>query len=105
MNQDMTGQTLRQQNRKFAGTAGVSDNNRSECYVPAFRDTTTGRAEPARFSNGTPSPFHILDGVPAEWVTRRDSGGRVIAVRKSIEAGFLRKGRFYTRQQAAEAVH
>jgi len=85
----------------FQRTGGVSPENRSWDFCPAFYDTRSQRAEVARFRDGTPAPCHLLDGVPNDWVTERDRSGRVVAVRPSIIAGFLRDGRFYTREEAA----
>jgi hypothetical protein len=53
------------------------------------------------FADGRPAPIHLLDGLPADWVTVRGAGGRVLAVKASVVAGFIRGGRFYTRAQAA----
>jgi hypothetical protein len=49
------------------------------------------------------APIHLLCGLPDEWVVTRDSAGCVSSVKASVVAGFLRDGRFYTRQQAAQA--
>lgn len=101
MKQAITQQVLRQQNNAFKDTAGVSEGNQDEGFHPAFYDSQCNRAEVARFSNGTPAPIHILEGVPNDWVTQRDGTGRVAAIKSSIIAGFIRNGIFYTRKQAA----
>ena len=101
MKQLLTNQILRQQNNVFKNTGGVSKENRSVGFRPAFYDAQQHRAEVACFANGTPAPFHLLEGVPEDWVTERDSGGKVIAVKASIIAGFIRNGIFYTREQAS----
>jgi hypothetical protein len=49
------------------------------------------------------APIHLLSGLPPEWVVTRDAAGGVSAVKPSIVAGFLRDGRFYTREEAARA--
>jgi hypothetical protein len=46
----------------------------------------------------------MLDGLPTEWVVKRDPAGRVTAVKGSVVAGFLLGGRFYTREEAARVV-
>lgn len=104
MSSMMTGEKIRSENRKFQSTGGISQNNRSAGFRPAFCDVNTGRAELSRFSNGMPAPFHMLCGIPEEWVISRTSDGEVSVVKPSVIAGFLREGRFYTRQQAADAV-
>jgi hypothetical protein len=48
--------------------------------------------------------MHLLDGLPDEWVVERDAAGRVRAIKDSVIAGFVRDGRFYTREQAAAAA-
>ena len=58
----------------------------------------------SRFVNGTTAPLHILEGLPEAWVVARDASGQVTAVKDSVIAGFLRQGKFYTREQAAQAV-
>lgn len=92
---------LCQQNASFRNTAGVSQANRSAGFHPAFYDTLNRTADIARLRDGTPAPCHILDGVPDDWVMKRDQFGRVITVRPSIISGFIRNGRFYTREQAS----
>ncbi len=99
-------QRLRAENRAFSGSGGVSQNNRQDGFTPAYLDTRTGIALPSRDANGIPAPIHVLDGLPAHWVLDRDARGRVLAARPEVIAGFLRDGRFYTREEAAAlAVH
>ena len=105
MNKLLTEDTLRQRSRAHAGTGGISDENRTSGFRPAFRDPATGRTELARFADGRPAPMHLLDGLPDAWVARRDAFGHVTATKRTIIAGFIRCGLFYTRQQAAAAMH
>ena len=105
MHDQLTVTTLKQENRRFAGTGGVSQGNHHRRFQPAFRDTTTGRTELARFADGRPAPMHLLDGLPHEWITELDQAGRVRAVIQSVVSGFVRDGIFYTREQAAAALH
>jgi hypothetical protein len=84
--------------------ASSSQEARAYGFRPAFQDYGTGRVCVSCFGNGVPAPVHVLDGLPAEWVVGRDAAGRVRAVKRSVVAGFVRDGRFYTRQQAARAV-
>lgn len=86
------------------GSGGVSEGNRECGFRAAFCDQESGCAVLARFKNGTPAPMHLLDGLPDAWVLERDASGRVLTVKPSVIAGFLRQGRFYTRAQAAAAV-
>jgi hypothetical protein len=83
------------------GTGGVSCENRTLGFRPAFRDTETGETYPSRFADGRPAPFHLLDGLPEHLVLARDRYGRDSRVIGTIIAGFLRDGIFYTRSEAA----
>ncbi|HET8700763.1 MAG TPA: hypothetical protein VFL97_03745 [Nitrococcus sp.] len=85
----------------FQGTGGVSANNRSLGFVPAFLDTDTGIVYISRNPNGTLASCHCLDGLPDALIAGRDRKGRVVAVKVSVIAGFERGGCFFTREQAA----
>jgi len=101
MNKMLTADTLRKQNLAFAGTGGVSAENRASGFSPAFYDAATGRAELARFADGRPAPMHLLDGLPETWVAQRDTCGHITAIKQTVIAGFIHGGFFYTREQAA----
>ncbi len=105
MNSVLTTDTLRRQNLAFAGIGGVSAANRSSGFRPAFCDRDSGHTVLARFADGRPAPMHLLDGLPEEWIVAREATGRVRAIKKSVIAGFVRDDVFYTREQAAAAVH
>jgi hypothetical protein len=99
-------QRLRAENRVYAGSGGVSQENWHGGFTPAYLDTQTGIALPSRYADGVPAPIHVLDGLPPHWVLDRDARGRVLRVRPGVIAGFLRNGRFYTREEAAAlAIH
>jgi hypothetical protein len=100
----MSPNRLVKENLAFAGTGGISSGNRSQGFRPAFCDTESGQVEPACFRDGSPAPMHLLDGLPDQWVKERLPSGRVALVKESVIAGFLREGRFYTRDQAANAT-
>lgn len=101
MIQAMSEVVLQQENRTYRGSGGISEENRSMGFRPAFLDTETDRIYVSRFADGRPAPFHLLDGLPEELVLARHPGGRVAAVKASIISGFVRFGRFYTRDEAA----
>ena len=105
MNNLLTTETLKRQNQAFVGTGGVSEENRSSGFRPAFHDLASGRTALARFADGRAAPMHLLDGLPAEWVVQREATGRVSAIKDSVIAGFVRNGVFYTREEAAAALH
>ncbi len=100
----LSARTLRHQNRVFRGTGGVSPENRSLGFAPAFLDTQTGAVYRACFADGRPAPMHLLDGLPPTLVVARDAAGRATAIHPAVTAGFLREDRFYTRAQAAALV-
>jgi len=97
----VTSQALRHQNKVFRGTGGVSHENHSRGFVPAFQDTQTGTVYLSRFADGRPAPMHLLEGLPQAVVVARNEGGKVEAIKPSMVSGFLRCGQFYTREQAA----
>jgi hypothetical protein len=96
---------LRQQNVQFKGTGGISEENRDQGFRPGFMNNRTGEVYVSCFGDGRPAPMHLLDGLPASVVVRRAVSGRVVAVHGWITAGFIRNGRFFTREQAAAAAH
>ena len=100
----MTRETLKTENQVFWGTGGRSEENRSICFRPAFMDMQTSLVYPSRFADGRPAPFHMLDGLPDEMVMARDVSGRVASIKTSVISGFLRMGRFFTREEAAAEV-
>jgi hypothetical protein len=95
---------LKEENQKFEGTQGISQNNRHTDFVPAFKDNVSGTCVISRFADGSPAPVHVLDGLPIAWITGYDEAGHVSTVRKGIVAGFLRDAHFYTRDEAALSV-
>lgn len=102
---DATGLTdcaLQAENERYAGTAGVSGNNGHLDFLPAFRDSRSGRVELARFADGRPAPIHLLCALPREWATQWDTQGQVSAIQNHIVAGFVRNGEFYTRDQVID---
>jgi len=90
--------------RRYANTAGVSENNHSAGFAPAFMDTATGIVYLSMDDDGSPAAWHRLDGLPEALVTERDAEGRPTALSNTVVAGFQRGGCFYTREQAARCV-
>ena len=105
MKQPLSDEVLGRENRQFTGSGGLSEQNRAYGFIPAFYDTQSRKAMASCFANGTPAPIHVLEGLPQEWVMQRDTSGRVVVAKDSVIAGFLYQGEFYTREQAALAVH
>jgi len=85
--------TLRRDNLAFRGTGGVSEENRCMGFSPAFLDSPTGQVYRCRFPDGSPAPCHLLHGIP-----------EALLVKSSLVSGFIRDGRFYTREQAAHIL-
>ncbi|XOV85803.1 MAG: hypothetical protein ACFHX7_12520 [Pseudomonadota bacterium] len=94
--------TLRQENKAFRGTRGVSRNNRNEGFKPAFLDKKTGRIEVARLADGAPAPMHVISWLPREWAVAVDRDGAVLSLIPTVIAGFVRDDVFYTREEVAE---
>ncbi len=101
MKHALTNRALQQQTLAFRGSGGISTESRSVGFKPAFLDVETGAIYDSRDANGRPAPVHMLDGLPKELVLTCNSAGKVIAVKESVIAGFVRQGRFYTREEAA----
>jgi len=95
---------LARQNELFSGTGGRSQENRSSGFRPAFMDVDTCAVYDSCFANGMRAPIHLLDGLPDEIVVARDESGRVHAVKPCVVAGFVREGRFFTREEAGRLV-
>ena len=94
---------LNKQVEEYRGTGGIASEAKSSGFKPAFRDTQTGEIYPSKNADGSPAGIHLLDGMPEEVITKRDQDGDVVAVKDSIEAGFTRDGKFYTRDEAVRA--
>ncbi len=105
MNRLMTRDKLNVENQRYRHSWGVSQNNGCAGFAPAFHDRDTGRTELSRFASGSPAPFHLIDGLPDEWVLERGPDGNKRGVKGSVIAGFVRDGQFYTREEAARTLH
>ncbi len=101
MNRPLSPTVLAEENRRFADTRGVSTNCASMRFLPAFRDSVSGETHLSLLPDGSVAPLHLLDTLPEHWVLERDFRQRITAVRSSIVAGFVRNGKFYTRDQLA----
>ena len=99
MNRPLTSTALAEENRRCAHRRAVSANGASMRFLPAFRDTVSGETHLSLLPNGSVSPLHLLDGLPEHWILARDYRQRITAVRSSIIIGFVRNGKFYTREQ------
>lgn len=95
---------LRRQTGDFRGRGGTSQNNRECGFAPVFRDSETGKVYPSHYADGRSACVHLIEGLPVELVLERDAYGRPVTVKGSLEPGFIREGRFYTREQAAVLV-
>ena len=104
MKQMLTSEDVTQQSLAYRGTGGVSAENRAFGFLPAFLDRESGRIHLSCDARGVPAAVHQFDGMPADWVVARDHEGRPCAVKASIEAGFVREGYFFTREQAAQLM-
>lgn len=93
---------LAKENRDFNGTGGVSKENYSQGFTPAFFDTDTGKTYRSCHQDGTLAAIHLLEGLPEELIIARDQQQNIITVKSSVIPGFLKDNKFYTREQAAE---
>lgn len=99
--QPISNETLVRENLQYSGTGGVSENNRSQNFAPAFLDTNTGNVYRSRFPDGRPAPVHILSGLPAALFDTGDSSNKNHLVKSSVVSGFVLDKTFYTREEAA----
>jgi hypothetical protein len=104
MARSLTVHQLVRENRIYQGTGGVSAHNRCAGFRPAFLDRATGQIYLSCNPDGSLAVFHRLDGLPDDAVAERDSKGRITALKKTIEAGFERDGRFFSRDEAAALI-
>ena len=104
MNKRLSPQVLQEQNRAYEGTMGVSAQSSMLGFVPAFKNTQTGETCLSTTKDGSSSPVHILDGLPDEWVAKRDVNGHVVTAKGCVVAGFISNGCFYTREELAKAL-
>ena len=86
------------------GSGGRSEENADLGFRPAFRDDATGEIYASCFLDGRPAPVHLYDGLPDDVVIARSASGHVSTVKQTLVSGFLRRGRFYTREEAAAVV-
>lgn len=100
----LNAETLRQENISFQNSGGISQNNHSRGFRPAFLDTLSGKTYLARFADGRPAPFHLLDGLPATLIDDTVAPGTGRNIRKTVISGFVLEQRFYTRDQAAAHI-
>ena len=73
-------------------------------FQPAYFDFLTQTIYPSVFADGTPAPFHILEGLPEEVVVDRARSGRVVTTKASLLTGYERNGFFYTKPTVARAI-
>jgi hypothetical protein len=95
---------LARENQDFTGTGGVSNENRSLGFLPAFCDTETGTVYISCNKDGTQAVIHMLDGLPEALITERDQQNNIVSVKSSVIPGFVKDNEFYTREQAAALV-
>ena len=90
------------ENKQFAGTGGISENNYEFGFLPAFRNEDTQDVELSRMANGHIAPIHTLDFLPKDWFLITDN--QKLTLKDCVTSGFIRQDQFYTREEAANAV-
>ncbi len=86
------------------GASRTGVHNVSFGFLPAFRDLLTGETHLSTNTDGSLAPVHLLDGIPEIWIKERDERGRVIALRESVIAGYLRGERFFTHREVQHEI-
>ena len=74
-------------------------------FQPAFMDFLTQTIYPSVFADGTPAPFHILEGLPAEVIVDRARSGRVVSTKATLLSGYERNGYFFSPSTVARAIN
>ena len=77
----------------------MSAENGALGFQPVLLDRETGEVHASRFADGRPAPLHVLEGLPRTLVTVRSASGHVLRAKPSLVSGFVRLGRFYTREE------
>jgi hypothetical protein len=65
-------------------------------FMPAFMDIHNLEVHLSAYKDGNPAVVHILEGLPASWVSEWGHDGQAVALKTGVIAGFMRNGRFYT---------
>lgn len=99
----MTVGRLNREVSEYKGTGGVASEAKSGGFKPAFMDSETGKMYESLDDEGSPSVVHDLDGLPDEVILGRDKDGYVTKAKPSLESGFTKDGKFYSRQEAVDA--
>ncbi len=99
----LTQLSLRDEKVLFERTRALGLHNERRGFVPGFRHNASGDLAIARFADGSAAPLHVLDGLPEDWIAVRDARGHVTHTCAGLVSGFIREGRFYTRDEAARA--
>jgi hypothetical protein len=73
-------------------------------FLPAFLDFESQRIYPSRCADGRIGQVHAIDGLPDELVADRAACGRVIRLKPTVIAGYVRDGFFYTCAAANRAA-
>lgn len=92
---------LERENELYANSGGISQNNCSEKFMPAFKNSETGEIILSRYNNGARAPFHLLDALPTSWL---QTDSHKTDLKTCIISGFLLLGCFFDRQEAANFI-
>ncbi|MGD2118257.1 MAG: hypothetical protein PVG66_07860 [Chromatiales bacterium] len=92
---------LAEENSQYQDTAGISQNNSSNGFVPAFYNQITDEVVLSRFADGRDAPIHLIEGLPASWISQFNDDGIPMEAYATVTAGFFKNGRFYTRAEVA----
>lgn len=81
-----------------------SCNVRARGFQPAYKDNATGTVYLSVDNEGKPAPIHLLQSLPRELIIQSPDSDKVLAIKDSVIAGFVKDGKFYSRSQAASAL-
>jgi hypothetical protein len=100
---ELTFGDLNKEVAKYRGTGGISTEAKANKFKPAFKDQETGKIYPSTTESGKPAGVHLLEGLPEDVVTTRHEDGEIDGVKDSIISGFIKDGKFFTRDEAVKS--
>jgi hypothetical protein len=95
---------LRSAKEKPRNLRRIDMNVASQGFVPAFLDTESGMVYLSRHTDGNLALLHVLDGLPPDLIEARSATGKPTVAKTKVLAGFVREGRFYSRDEAQVAA-
>lgn len=65
-------------------------------FLPAFQHRGSGEVRLCQLADGRIACMHLLDSLPAGWVSQWDQAGRPVGLVPEVRAGYLRGADFWS---------